>query len=119
MRALLLAKEVQFRNPAQVHQRRRLRDPLLHQIGHVHAASLEERALLRAGGDGARNVGRLDPGEGVHAAPPSAASTTAGVIGVWRTRLPVAWKTAFATAAAVGTVAGSPMPLTSVFVRPR
>ena len=41
---------------------------------------------------------------------PSAASILAGVIGSAAARMPVACATALATAAAVGMVAGSPMP---------
>src|SRR5581483_9190908 len=40
----------------------------------------------------------------------SASSTRARVIGAWRTRAPVAFATAFATAAAVGMIGGSPRP---------
>ena len=58
----------------------------------------------------------LDPFEAPHALTsrfgtfPSASRILAGVIGRAVGRMPVAWAIALATAAAVGTVAGSPMP---------
>src|ERR1017187_9210031 len=63
-------------------------------------------------------LGRMGSGilKGVHTATagtlPSAASTFAGVIGRLETRTPRALATALAMAAAVGPVAGSPMPMT-------
>ena len=49
---------------------------------------------------------------------PSAASTADGFIGSSRTRTPMALYTALAMAAAVGMLAGSPMPWMSVALRP-
>jgi len=76
--------------------------------------------MLRARGHRTGQVSGLDPGESLHDRTPfAAASTRAGVIGRLRTRAPVACATAFAMAAQVGTVAGSPIPLASVLLRPR
>ncbi len=67
------------------------------------------RSCLREGGNRPRRkasaAGRLyDLG------PPSASTTFSGVMGRLRIRAPKAWATALATAAAVGTRAGSPSP---------
>src|SRR5688572_29993837 len=53
---------------------------------------------------------RLRVREEAHRTTASASSTRAGVIGTWRSRTPMAFATAFATAAAVGMIGGSPSP---------
>src|SRR5207247_10813003 len=62
-----------------------------------------------------RERARARVGERVHARAPAIASasrTRARVSGACRTRAPVAFATAFAIAAAVGMIGGSPRPLT-------
>src|SRR5206468_3344087 len=93
---------------------------LLHPVEDVDPVRLQERVALGQRLRGGLERRRAVVAEGPHLAPSgagfagppprSAASTRAGVIGSSRTRTPIALKTAFAIAAAVGTVAGSPSP---------
>ncbi len=93
----------------------------LHSIEELRARSLYFRRnlLLSRRGHVRRGVFpalRLNPFEALHAFTsrfgtfPSASRILAGVIGSAVGRMPVACAIAFATAAAVGTVAGSPIP---------
>src|SRR5207237_7497269 len=118
--AVLGAYEIELAQPADVHQHGRLVETLLQAVCDVDPARLEQRSLLRARGHRTGQVSGPYPGQRLHYRTPfAAASTRAGVIGRLRTRVPVACATAFAMAAQVGTVAGSPIPLASVLLRPR
>src|SRR5262249_35186706 len=98
-------------------------EALLHAVEENDASGLEGRVGLD--GLARRIVERagLDQDEGFHDRPPfrpssTAARTTSGVIGMRRMRAPTAWETALAIAAAVGTVAGSPIPTEWVLLMP-
>ena len=92
-------------------------DVVLHQAEQVHAAGERQEAAALGGErrDGFLLAGRVDVGEGLQFVPParsSSVSSLSGVIGMLRSVAPVALRTALATAAAVATAGGSPMPIT-------
>jgi hypothetical protein len=96
-------------------------EALLDAVEEVDAAGAEAAGLgllEHAFAGGAEGLG-ADEGEGVHGHPAlRAARTRSGVRGRLRTGVPRALKTAPAIAAAVGIVAGSPMPMAPVLLAP-
>src|ERR1700735_1980427 len=100
-----------------VHEQSRAGDVVFHLAEDVDAAR-QEASLISGQRDSAIDAVRGGVLERLHAVVPtfltlpSAASTRAGVMGRLLTRTPMALATALAIAAAVGMVAGSPMPIT-------
>ena len=94
-------------------------DVVLHQPEQVHAAGHRQHPCrvrrTRERRDRFLLVRRIDVGEGLQFVPPARSSSVrslSGVIGMCRSVTPVALRIALATAAAVATAGGSPMPMT-------
>ena len=96
----------------QVDQQRRLAEPTIDLPGEIRASGEHHRP--RAIEQVERLGKRPRPGVRAHA---SASRTRAAVSGRAAQRRPVAWANAFAIAAAVGMIGGSPSPLAPMFGR--
>src|SRR5205823_1453279 len=112
--ALRMRPAAQTFDAGEVDERVGPREPVLHEAEKIGSASERHRAVAQHA-QRLRERARPSVGERIHERAPaiaSASSTRARVSGACRTRAPVAFATAFAIAAAVGMIGGSPRPLT-------
>src|SRR4029079_16722379 len=112
--ALSVRPTAQAFDACEVDERLRPREAVLHQADEVRPAGERDRAVAQHAerfGERARASVRKRVHDRARAMA-SASRTRARVRGACRTRAPVAFATAFAMAAAVGMIGGSPNPLT-------